>query len=127
MAFSQGPTCSARRNKLRQLLQRLIARAVLIALSAGALRHSHVRWHVRRHARPLRLLHLRTKNRPMTQYRAALSTRMFVVQEIAELCQVSERTVWRWIRNKELNVHHFRRLTRISEKDFENFLRRNRK
>ena len=63
----------------------------------------------------------------MAKRRADLPTRMLVVQEIAERCQVCERTVWRWIRNKELNVHRFRRLTRISEKDFENFLRRNRK
>ena len=62
----------------------------------------------------------------MAKHRAALSPRMLVVQEIAERCQVSERTVWRWIRNKELNAHHFGNLTRISEKDFVKFLRCNR-
>ena len=63
----------------------------------------------------------------MAKHRAALPPRMLVVQEIAEHCQVCERTVWRWIRNNELNVHHFGRRTRISEKDFSSFLRRNRK
>ncbi len=62
----------------------------------------------------------------MTMHRAALPPHMLVVQEVAEQCQVSERTVWRWIRNKELNVHRFGRLTRISEKDFAKFLRDNR-
>ena len=62
----------------------------------------------------------------MTKHRADLLPRMLVVQEVAELCQVSERTVWRWIRNNNLNAHRFGRLTRISEKDFENFLRSNR-
>ena len=63
----------------------------------------------------------------MTKHRADLLPRMLVVQEVAELCQVSERTVWRWIRNNNLNAHHFGRLTRISEKDFAKFLRSNRK
>ena len=62
----------------------------------------------------------------MTKHRAARSPRMLVIQEIAERCQVCERTVWRWIRNKELNAHRFGRLTRISEKDFAKFLRSNR-
>ena len=62
----------------------------------------------------------------MTKHRAARSPRMLVIQEIAERCQVCERTVWRWIRNQELNAHRFVRLTRISEKDFAKFLRSNR-
>ena len=63
----------------------------------------------------------------MTKHRAELPPRMLVVPEIAEQCQVSERTVWRWIRNNKLNAHRFGRLTRISEKDFAKFLRSNRK
>lgn len=62
----------------------------------------------------------------MTKPRAALPPHMLVVQEVSVQCQVSERTVWRWIRNKELNAHHFGRLTRISEKDFAKFLQDNR-
>lgn len=62
----------------------------------------------------------------MAMRRAALAPRMLVVKEIAEHCQVSERTVWRWIRDHELKVHRLGRRTRISEEDFEEFLRRNR-
>ena len=62
----------------------------------------------------------------MAKHRAALPSRMLLVQEIADHCQVSERTVWRWIRGGELKVCRFGRCTRISEKDFAKFLRGNR-
>lgn len=63
----------------------------------------------------------------MAKRRAALGPRMLVVKEIAEHCQVSERTVWRWIRDNELKVHRLGRRTRIGEKDFAKFLQRNRR
>ncbi len=69
---------------------------------------------------------MRAENRPMAKRRAALPPRMLVVKEVAEHCQVSERTVWRWIRDNELKAHRLGRLTRISEKDFAEFLQRNR-
>ena len=53
-------------------------------------------------------------------------SRMLTVKDVDEHCQVSERTVWRWIRDHELKVHRLGRRTRISEEDFEEFLRRNR-
>lgn len=54
-------------------------------------------------------------------------SRMLTVKDIAEHCQVSERSVWRWIRDNELKVHRLGRRTRIGEKDFAKFLRRNRR
>ena len=59
----------------------------------------------------------------MTKHRADLLPRMLLVPEIAELCQVSERTVWRWIRDGELEAYRLGRCTRISEKDFAKSLR----
>ena len=62
----------------------------------------------------------------MAKRRAARPPRMLVVKEIAEHCRNSERTVWRWIRDGKLKAHRLGRCTRISEKDFAKFLRRNR-
>lgn len=63
----------------------------------------------------------------MTKHRAGLPPHMLVIPEVAEQCQVSERTVWRWIRDGELEAHRLGRCTRISQKDFAKFLRSNRK
>ncbi len=41
----------------------------------------------------------------------------------AEYCDVSEKTVRRWIAAGDLPVHRFGRALRISEKDLEMFIR----
>ena len=52
------------------------------------------------------------------------STTMFsTVPQFAEELQVSERTVWRWIKNKELIVHRHGRWVRIHRDERERFLK----
>ncbi len=51
------------------------------------------------------------------------STRLLTITDIAERCDVSKRTVQRWITNKELNIHRLGRQIRISERDFAAFLK----
>ena len=45
------------------------------------------------------------------------------IPQVAEELQVSERTVWRWIRNKELIVHRHGRWVRVHRDEQERFLK----
>ncbi len=45
------------------------------------------------------------------------------IPQFAEELQVSERTVWRWIGNKELIVHRHGRWVRIHRDERERFLK----
>ena len=51
-----------------------------------------------------------------------LLIRFFTIEQIAELMEVSTRTVRRWIEKKLLVAHYIDRLVRISEADFQAFL-----
>ncbi len=51
---------------------------------------------------------------------------MHTVATVAEICQVSERTVRRWIDAKLLKAHRLSRAVRISEADLQSFLDRSR-
>ncbi len=48
------------------------------------------------------------------------------IESIAELCQVSTRTVRRWIDRGELDAYRLGRQLRVSERDLELFLRERR-
>jgi excisionase family DNA binding protein len=48
--------------------------------------------------------------------------RMLTVFDVAERMDVSERTVFRWIKGGQLKVFRAARILRISEADFQNFL-----
>ena len=48
---------------------------------------------------------------------APASGRFLTVKQVAERLNVSERTVWRWIRESRLKVKRFGRTVRISESD----------
>ncbi len=58
----------------------------------------------------------------MAKNKPAASTRMLVVEDVAEYCRVSEKTVYRWIKDGDLAVHRLGRQLRISESDFLDFL-----
>ena len=47
------------------------------------------------------------------------------VDEVAELFGVSKRTVWRWIKQRELLVHRFGKNVRISDGNLHAFLDKN--
>ena len=51
-----------------------------------------------------------------------LLIRFFTIEQIAELMEVSTRTVRRWIEKKLLVPHYINGLVRISEPDFQAFL-----
>ena len=51
-----------------------------------------------------------------------LLIRFFTIEQIAELMEVSTRTVRRWIEKKLLVAHYIDRLVGISEADFQAFL-----
>ena len=53
-------------------------------------------------------------------------TTLRTIKEIALRCRVNDRTVRRWISNKELSIHRLGRQIRISEADFAAFLKRHR-
>jgi excisionase family DNA binding protein len=51
-----------------------------------------------------------------------LPEKFHTVPQIAELLGVSERSVWRWLDQRELTAHRFGRLVRISEENLRAFL-----
>ena len=51
---------------------------------------------------------------------------LYTPQEVADYLKVDVRTVYRWLREGELNALRFRREYRISETDLRNFLERHR-
>ena len=50
---------------------------------------------------------------------------LFTVADIATQCQVSERTIRRWITDGDLKVVRLGRLVRIRRSDFNKFLKHN--
>jgi excisionase family DNA binding protein len=52
----------------------------------------------------------------------AKSQKFFTVLQIAEMLDVSTRTVWRWIKNEGLAVHRFNGVVRVAEADLKAFL-----
>jgi len=52
----------------------------------------------------------------------ALPTRFYRIHDVADLLEVSTRTVRRWIQKALLVVHRINGLVRISEADFQAFL-----
>jgi excisionase family DNA binding protein len=58
--------------------------------------------------------------------RAASSAKFYTIAQIAELLEVSTRTVRRWIARGALAVHRIGNLVRISEADLRSFLARSR-
>ena len=45
------------------------------------------------------------------------------IPQIADELQVSERTVWRWIKDKDLIVYRHARWTRVHRDELERFLK----
>ncbi len=50
------------------------------------------------------------------------STRFLTVKDVAELFQVTERTVRNWIERGDLPVHRFGGVTRISPQNLDDFI-----
>lgn len=55
-----------------------------------------------------------------------MSEKFYSVPRVAELLGVSERSVWRWLDQRELIAHRFGRSVRISEEHLRAFLAKNR-
>ena len=53
----------------------------------------------------------------------ANGSNFLTIPQVAEELQVSERTVWRWIKDKELIVHRHGRWVRIHRYELERFLK----
>jgi excisionase family DNA binding protein len=51
--------------------------------------------------------------------------KFYTVPEVAKLLNVSERSVWRWVDQRELATHRFGRSVRISEENLRAFLDKN--
>jgi len=67
-------------------------------------------------------LSLSSADRGLVAARNAAILRFFTVQQVADLAEVSTRTVRRWIGSKLLVAHRFNGLVRISETDLRAFL-----
>jgi excisionase family DNA binding protein len=52
----------------------------------------------------------------------SLKLKFYRVGELAELLGVSERSIWRFIKNGELPVHKFGRAIRVSHPDYAAFV-----
>jgi excisionase family DNA binding protein len=52
--------------------------------------------------------------------------RYLTLPEVAERLKVSRRTVYRWIKDQDLNAFKFANEYRITERDIEDFLERRR-
>ena len=50
-------------------------------------------------------------------------SKFLTIPQVAEELQVSERTVWRWIKDKELIVHRHGRWTRVHCDELGRFLK----
>ena len=57
----------------------------------------------------------------------ACRLRLLTVNEVAELLQVSSKTVRRWIERQELHTHRLGRQLRVAEEDLAAFLGQRRK
>ena len=55
-----------------------------------------------------------------------LDEQLYTPQEVADYLKVDVRTVYRWLRDGEMNALRFRREYRISETDLRTFLKRHR-
>ncbi len=55
-----------------------------------------------------------------------MSEKFYSVPQVAELLGVSERSVWRWLDQRELIAHRFGRSVCISEEHLRAFLAKNR-
>jgi excisionase family DNA binding protein len=55
--------------------------------------------------------------------RSQLQGRLLTIQNVADECQVSTKTVRRWIEDGELVAYKLGRQWRISEQDLKHFLR----
>ena len=73
-----------------------------------------------RHLQPLKVLVSEMQNKLKTP--AVSSARFYTIHDIADLLEVSSRTVRRWIKQKLLIAHRMNGLVRISEADFRAFL-----
>lgn len=54
---------------------------------------------------------------------SSLSDRLLTLQNVADRCQVSTRTVSRWVDDGELVVHRFGRSIRIHPQDLDTFIK----
>ena len=52
--------------------------------------------------------------------------RYLTLREVAERLKVSRRTVYRWIKDEDLNAYKFANEYRITERDVKDFLERRR-
>jgi excisionase family DNA binding protein len=59
---------------------------------------------------------------PTTAPPAPPRMQFFTVRQVAHLLAVSERTVRRWIKQRELVAHPFGRVVRIAEGDLKAFI-----
>ena len=75
------------------------------------------------HERDAALNRRATPLRPTTPCRF----RLLMVNEVAELLQVSSKTVRRWIERQELRTHRLGRQLRVTEEDLAAFLAQRRK
>jgi excisionase family DNA binding protein len=64
---------------------------------------------------------------PLRPTTACRLPRLLAVSEVAELLQVSTKTVRRWIERRELRTHQLGRQLRVSEEDLAAFLGQRRK
>jgi excisionase family DNA binding protein len=56
----------------------------------------------------------------------AAAAKFLTIDEVAELLDVTPRTVRRWIESGQLVTHRVRRVVRIAPADFDTFLRQHR-
>ena len=58
--------------------------------------------------------------------KSGLPDRLLTIEEVAELCGVSTRTVRRWIDQDQLPAVRIDRVVRVAERDLQQFLDRHR-
>jgi excisionase family DNA binding protein len=56
------------------------------------------------------------------QSRQETTSQFYTTDDIAELLDVSSRSVWRWIKSCELVAHRFGRIVRVKDADLAEFL-----
>ena len=85
---------------------------------------------VRNHTSPASYERDAAPTRPATQPRPTTASRLprlLAVGEVAELLQVSSKTVRRWIERQELRTHRLGRQLRVADEDLAAFLGQRRK
>jgi excisionase family DNA binding protein len=65
---------------------------------------------------------LESTDRPLGGRRTAASHKFFTILQVAELLEVSTRTVQRWIESGKLVAHRLGGVVRISKADLDCFL-----